>query len=73
MGVIQYIVDLGASVMLPIVIFILGLLLRQGIGKSLRSGITIGIGFVGISLVISLLTENLGAAAEAMAENFNLG
>ena len=53
MGVIQYIVDLGASVMLPIVIFILGLLLRQGIGKSLRSGITIGIGFVGISLVIS--------------------
>ncbi len=34
MGVIQYIVDLGASVMPPIVIFILGLLLRQGIGKS---------------------------------------
>ncbi|MGX7205953.1 PTS galactitol transporter subunit IIC [Enterococcus pingfangensis] len=73
MGVIQYIVDLGASVMLPIVIFILGLLLKQGIGKSLRSGITIGIGFVGIGLVISLLTDNLGAAAEAMAENFNLG
>ncbi|MHC5227270.1 PTS galactitol transporter subunit IIC [Enterococcus sp. LJL99] len=73
MGVIQYIVDLGASVMLPIVIMILGLLLRQGIGKSLRAGITIGIGFVGIGLVISLLTENLGAAAESMAENFNLG
>lgn len=73
MGVIQYIVDLGASVMLPIVILILGLLLGQGIGKSLRAGITIGIGFVGINLVISLLTENLGAAAESMAENFNLG
>ncbi|EOH94420.1 PTS galactitol transporter subunit IIC [Enterococcus pallens] len=73
MGVIQYIVDLGASVMLPIVILILGLVLGQGIGKSLRSGITIGIGFVGINLVISLLTENLGAAAESMAENFNLG
>ncbi|MBO1306003.1 PTS galactitol transporter subunit IIC [Enterococcus sp. 669A] len=73
MGVIQYIVDLGASVMLPIVILILGLVLGQGIGKSLRAGITIGIGFVGINLVISLLTENLGAAAEAMAENFNLG
>lgn len=73
MGVIQYIVDLGASVMLPIVILILGLILGQGIGKSLRAGITIGIGFVGINLVISLLTENLGAAAESMAENFNLG
>ncbi|WP_429951163.1 PTS galactitol transporter subunit IIC [Enterococcus sp. AZ101] len=73
MAIIQYIVDLGASVMLPIVIMILGLLLGQGIGKSLRSGITIGIGFVGIGLVISLLTDNLGAAAEAMAKNFNLG
>jgi PTS system galactitol-specific IIC component len=59
--------------MIPIVIFILGLLLGQGIGKSLKSGISIGIGFVGINLVISLLTNNLGKAAEAMAKNFNLG
>lgn len=73
MQVIQYIVNLGASVMIPIVIFILGLLLGQGIGKSLKSGISIGIGFVGINLVISLLTNNLGKAAEAMAKNFNLG
>ncbi|WP_436665335.1 PTS galactitol transporter subunit IIC [Lactiplantibacillus plantarum] len=73
MQVIQYIVNLGASVMIPIVIFILGLLLRQGVGKSLRAGISIGIGFVGINLVISLLTNNLGKAAEAMAKNFNMG
>jgi len=70
---IQYIVDLGPSVMLPIIIFIVGLLLGQGIGKSLRSGITIGVGFVGIDLVVGLLTDNLGPAAQAMAENFNLG
>lgn len=72
MGVIQYIVDLGPTVMLPIIIFIIGLLLKQGIGKSLRSGLTIGVGFVGINLVISLMTQNLGAAAQRMAENFNL-
>jgi len=70
---LQYIVDLGPSVMLPIIIFIIGLFLRQGVGKSLRSGITIGIGFVGINLVIGLLTDTLGPAAQAMAENFNLG
>ncbi|MBU8790012.1 PTS galactitol transporter subunit IIC [Oceanobacillus caeni] len=73
MAVIQYIVDLGASVMLPIVIFIIGLLLRQGVGKSLRSGITIGIGFIGIGLVVDLLNQNLGPAAQSMADNFNLG
>lgn len=70
---IQYIVDLGASVMLPIIIFVIGLLLRQGVGRSLRSALTIGVGFIGIGLVVGLLNENLGPAAKAMAENFNLG
>lgn len=73
MAVIQYIVDLGPTVMLPVIIFIIGVLLGQGIGKSLRAGLTVGIGFVGIDLVISLMTENLGDAAKAMAENYNLG
>jgi PTS system galactitol-specific IIC component len=72
-GVIQYIVDLGPTVMLPLIIFIIGLLLKQGIGKSLRSGLTVGIGFVGINLVISLMTQNLGDAAKSMADNYNLG
>ncbi|GAA3014748.1 PTS galactitol transporter subunit IIC [Tetragenococcus solitarius] len=73
MAIIQYIVDLGPTVMLPVIIFIIGVLLGQGIGKSLRAGLTVGIGFVGIDLVISLMTENLGDAAKAMAENYNLG
>ncbi|EME8140043.1 MULTISPECIES: PTS galactitol transporter subunit IIC [Enterococcus] len=73
MAVIQYIVDLGPTVMLPLIIFIIGILLRQGVGKSLRSGLTVGIGFVGINLVISLMTENLGDAAKSMADNYNLG
>lgn len=73
MGVIKYIVDLGPTVMLPLIIFIIGILLKQGVGKSLRSGLTVGIGFVGINLVISLMTENLGDAAKSMADNYNLG
>ncbi|MDO5646021.1 MAG: PTS transporter subunit IIC [Dermabacter sp.] len=73
MEAIQYIVDLGPSVMLPLVIFIIGLCLRRGFGKSLVSGLTIGVGFVGIGLVVGLLTSNLGPAAEAMAERFNVG
>lgn len=70
---IQYIVDLGPSVMLPAIIFVLALALRQSVGKSLHSALTIGVGFVGISLVVNLLTTSLGPAAKAMAENFNLG
>lgn len=73
MFVIDYILDLGPTVMLPLVLLVLGLILRQGIGKSLRAGIMVGVGFVGVDLVIGLLTDNLGPAAQDMAERFNLG
>ena len=71
--VIQYVVDMGAAVMIPIIIFFLGLALKQGIGKSLKSGLTIGVGFVGIGLVVGLLNSHLGGAAQAMADRFSLG
>jgi len=60
MSVINFILSLGASVMLPIIIFILGLVFGQKPGKAFRSALTIGIGFIGINLVIGLLTGNLG-------------
>lgn len=72
LNVIQFFVNLGASVMLPIVIFVVALLLGQKPGKALKSGISIGIGFVGIGLVIGLMLNNLAPAAEAMAKNFGL-
>nr|WP_300144053.1 PTS transporter subunit IIC [Propionicimonas sp.] len=73
LAVIQYIVNLGPSVMLPLIITVIGLALRQGIGKSVRAGLTIGVGFVGLGLVVGLLTDALGPAAQAMAERFGLG
>ncbi len=72
LNVIQFFVNLGASVMLPIVIFIVALCLGQKPGKALKSGISIGIGFVGIGLVIGLMLNNLAPAASAMAKNFGL-
>jgi PTS system galactitol-specific IIC component len=68
--VVQYILNLGPTVMLPIMILIIALIFRVPFGKALRSGLTIGIGFVGINLVIGLLSDNLGPAAQAMVERF---
>lgn len=72
MGVIKYIVDLGPAVMLPIVITVFALLLGQKPGKAVRSGIIIGIGFIGIGLVIGLMLNNLAPAAKLMAERFGV-
>ncbi len=70
--VIQYILGLGASVVLPIIIFLLSLFFRMKPGKAIRAALTIGIGFIGINLVIGLLTSTLGPAAQKMIENTGL-
>lgn len=72
LNVVQYILDLGPSVMLPLALTIIGICFGQGFSKAFRSGITIGVGFVGINLVIDLLVNNLGPAAQAMVERFGL-
>lgn len=69
---VQYVLNLGPTVILPIAILVIGLIFRTGFKKALKSGITIGIGFVGINLVIGLLVDNLGPAAQHMVERFGL-
>jgi PTS system galactitol-specific IIC component len=71
-AIIDWIKGLGATVMLPIVIFILGLVLGAKPGRAFRSAVTIGIAFVGINLVIGLLVGNLGGAAEAMVQRLGV-
>ena len=72
LSVVQYFVDLGAAVMLPIVIFVIALALGSPVSKALKCGISIGIGFIGIGLVIGLMLTNLAPAAQAMSQNFGI-
>ncbi|MFD2729344.1 PTS galactitol transporter subunit IIC [Enterococcus camelliae] len=72
MNIVQGILGVGASVMLPIIIFIVGLVFRVPPKKAIISGITVGIGMIGINLVINLLTTSVGPAAQAMVARFGL-
>lgn len=69
---VNYVLDLGPTVVLPIAMLLIGLFFRVPFAKALRSAITVGIGFVGINLVIGLLSDNLGVAAAQMVERFGL-
>ena len=69
---VDFVLGLGPSVMLPIILTIFGLILGQGLTRSLRAGLTIGVGFVGINLVIGLFFDSLGPAARTLVENFNV-
>ena len=58
--------------MLPLVIAILSICVGVKVGKSVRSGLMIGVGFVGLGLIVDMMNAQLGPAAQAMSENFGL-
>jgi PTS system galactitol-specific IIC component len=64
--------SLGATIVLPIIIFFVGIVLGAKPGKAFRAGITIGIAFIGINLVIGLMWGTLSDVAQAMVTNWNI-
>ncbi|MBU5440148.1 PTS galactitol transporter subunit IIC [Tissierella sp. MSJ-40] len=72
MNIINTIINMGPSVMMPIIFFILALIFGVKVGKAFKAGMLVGIGFEGINLVIGLLLNSLGPAAEAMVARFGL-
>lgn len=64
--------SLGSSVFIPAIIIILGLILRMKPGKAVIAGLTIGIGFIGLSMVTGVMTDALGPAIELMVEKYGL-
>lgn len=68
----DYVSNLGATVIIPIVIAIVGLFFRLGILKSIRAGVTVGIGFIGLNLVLSIIWDYVGPVSEILVDRFNL-
>ena len=68
-GLKQVIDALGATVLLPLIIIIIALVLGAKTGKAIRAGVTIGVAFIGINLVIGLMFTNLSDVAQAIATN----
>ena len=70
--VFTYIIQLGASVMMPILFTIIGLCIGMKFGKALKSGLYVGVGFVGLGIVTALLTTNFNTPLDAISKIFNL-
>lgn len=73
--VFAYVIGLGASVMMPVIFTVLGVCIGVKPSKALKSGLLVGVGFVGLGVVTGLLTNganNLGAALGQMTEIYRL-
>ncbi len=71
-AVFSYIIGLGAAVMMPIIFTILGVCIGIKFGKALKSGLYVGVGFVGLSVITGLLTSSLGPALNSVVEIYDL-
>jgi PTS system galactitol-specific IIC component len=57
--IVQKILGVGATALLPIMITLLGLYFRMPFFRALKNGLLIGIGFLGLNLVLGLLRATL--------------
>ena len=70
-SIFSYITDMGASVMMPIIFTILGLVMGAKFGEALRAGMTFGVGFIGLNAVIGIMSSTVTPVANALVENLN--
>ncbi len=62
----------GATIMLPIIIILLALILGAKFGRAFRAGVTVGIAFIGINLVIGLMWTSLSEVGQALVTNLGI-
>ncbi|MCM1520771.1 MAG: PTS sugar transporter subunit IIC [Lachnoclostridium sp.] len=71
-SVFSYIIGLGAAVMMPVIFTILGVCIGIRFTDALKSGLKVGVGFIGLSIVTALLTSALGPALNQVVDIYDL-
>lgn len=71
MQVINFIMDTGSSVFMPVILIIMGLIFGLKPGRAIKAGLTVGVGFIGINLVLGLLSESLGGVVESLVSLYD--
>ena len=62
----------GAAAVLPIIIFIMGLIFGVKVGPALKSAIRVGIGVWGLSLMTTIAVQQIGPLGTALTQTYNL-
>lgn len=67
-NIVRTITEMGATAILPIIITVLGIVFRMKIGNAVKSGLLVGIGFLGLTLIVDLLNTSLEPAVSYYAD-----
>lgn len=63
------ITNAGSTVVLPLIFFAIGLILKMKVGKAFSAALTLGVALAGISAVTGFLSSAIGPAAASFVEN----
>ena len=67
-GSVNFLLSLGAAIFVPLIIIVVGLLVRMKFKDAVSAGITLGVAFSGMTMLISYMTTAITPAAQAMSE-----
>lgn len=68
-SIFTYIIDMGASVMMPIIFTILAVIMGAKFGEALRAGMTFGVGFIGLNAIIGIMSSTISPVAQSLVDN----
>ena len=68
-NVVGYLLGLGPAVFVPIIIIFAGLLAGMKFKEAVSSGITLGVAFTGMGILIGFMIGVISPAAEAMLKS----
>ncbi|MCP2378755.1 PTS galactitol transporter subunit IIC [Cutibacterium modestum] len=65
---VSFLLSLGAAVFVPIIVILIGMTVRMKVKEALSAGLTLGVAFTGMTMLINFMTESITPAAKAMAK-----
>lgn len=71
--IIQYILGLGAAVFLPIIMIAIGLAVKMKAKRAVICGLTLGVAFTAINVVLVFMFQTISPAATAFVSNTGIG
>ncbi|MFT9266268.1 PTS galactitol transporter subunit IIC [Oenococcus sp.] len=69
---LNWISQLGPMVMMPLIIFVLGLIFRVKMNVLIKSALTTGVGFAGVTIVINWFVAQVGPSVHSMVAHWGI-
>ncbi|RIO17960.1 MULTISPECIES: PTS transporter subunit IIC [Mammaliicoccus] len=66
--IVNYVLDLGAAVFVPLIMLVIGMIVRMKFKDALSSAITLGVAFTGMMLVVGFMLDAISPAAKELAK-----